>query len=192
MDCRRRSSSAATDALCRYFIGQSVTETYCFLQDQFIFIQKLIKVLFGFRNLRLDNRLLHLIYLNLCDIKIKSIYFEIYSGPRVAILGFFAASVNGGNVYIWFILLIHCLLMAIFFRPQNDLNDSDSSTTIITKWVRKTGLVVCLVFTQLFTFIPFNKRKQKNKQDTHVETDGKTSNKYEDAYIQFFYLVNKC
>ena len=79
MDCRRRSSSAATDSLCRYFIGQSVTETYCFLRDQFIFIQKLVKVLFGFRNLRLDNRLLHLIYLNLCDIKLNNTYILKYT-----------------------------------------------------------------------------------------------------------------
>ena len=51
---------------------------------------------------------------------------------RVFVFAFFAASVNEGKIFIWFVLLIHCLVMAIFFRSQKDQQDSDSSTKVST------------------------------------------------------------
>ena len=41
-------------------------------------------------------------------------------GSRVTVLGFFAASLNLGMIYIWIAFLFHCLLMSIFFRPQKE------------------------------------------------------------------------
>jgi len=44
------------------------------------------------------------------------------AGSRVTILAFFAASVDGGKNYIyWYVLLIHCVVMLLFFKPQKDL-----------------------------------------------------------------------
>jgi hypothetical protein len=101
----------------------------------------------------------------------------IREGPRVTILAFFAASVNGGKVYIWSVLLAHCLLMAIFFRPQKDYHqqnlDSSTSRRVSTKWTRKSLLAVSLVFTQIFAFIPF-------------KCDAKTRK----TYSQSFFAVN--
>jgi len=92
------------------------------------------------------------------------IFVLFREGPRVTILAFFAASVNGGKVYIWFVLLVHCLVMAIFFRSQKDNQQkSDRSTRVSTKWTRKSLLAVSLVFTQIFAFIPF-KRDAKTRK----------------------------
>ena len=49
-----------------------------------------------------------------------SFLYLLFVGSRVTILAFFAATTQGGKVYIWIVLLGHCLLMSLFFRPQKD------------------------------------------------------------------------
>ena len=114
----------------------------------------------------------------------------------MTILGFFAASVANGKVIIWIVFLIHCLVMAIGFRPQTDQHDSDSSTneafwSKFFSWGRKLLLAVFLVFIQIFTFIPFNESKRNtNKPEANAqETSQKTPIYYEDASLRCFYLV---
>ena len=107
----------------------------------------------------------------------------------MTILGFFAASVANGKVIIWIVFLIHCLVMAIGFRPQKDQHDSDSSTndafwSKFFSWGRKLLLAVFLVFIQIFTFIPFNESKRNtNKPEANAPIN------YEDASLRCFYLV---
>ena len=133
----------------------------------------------------------------------KFVIFNFIIVARVAILVFFAASVQGGKIYIWTVLLIHCLLMALFFRPKNDdlmpfykLDDQRvqqsnnwynnfwpmstfiNSAAAIRKWMRKSFLAVSLVFIQIFTFIPFKKSK------TPEEMASRTT------YATCFYLVS--
>ena len=111
----------------------------------------------------------------------------------MTILGFFAASLTDGKVYIWIVLFFHCLMMAIFFRPKEDKQDSDSSLKISTKWARKSWLDVCLVFTQIFTFIPFNERKQKSKEEPKKgrsqEGAEDTQLQWTHTYIKYFFVV---
>ena len=90
------------------------------------------------------------------------------------ILAFFAASVNGGKVWFWIVIVIHALLMAIFFRPQKNPHVSAhlSNTKVLTHWARKSVLTVGLIFTQIFTLIPF-------KRDVNTRT----------KYARSFYIV---
>lgn len=67
-------------------------------------------------------------------------------------LSFFAALTNEGWG-IWIILLIHSLLMALIFRPQK--YDTEAAKEIT--WMRKFFLSLSLVFTQVFTYLPFKR-----------------------------------
>jgi len=68
------------------------------------------------------------------------------------ILSFFAALTNEGWG-IWIVILIHCLLMALIFRPQK--YDTEAAKEIT--WMRKFFLALSLVFTQVFTYLPFKR-----------------------------------
>lgn len=71
---------------------------------------------------------------------------------RVMIISIFSASVIDGHKSIWFLLLSHCVLMLLFFRPQRE-----ESNDLTEAWTRKFFLTLSLVFTQIFTFIPFKR-----------------------------------
>jgi len=75
----------------------------------------------------------------------------LYTGSRVLILSFFAASTNDGR-NIWLFLLAHCLLMTLTLRiTQKDDADSVKEITL----ARKFFLALSLVFAQVFAFLPF-------------------------------------
>ena len=68
----------------------------------------------------LRNRLvIHLMFSLLLPVFMSFLYL-LFVGSRVTILAFFAATTQGGKIYIWIVLLGHCLLMSLFFRPQKD------------------------------------------------------------------------
>ena len=133
----------------------------------------------------------------------------------MTILAFFAATTQGGKVYIWIVLLGHCLLMALFFRPEKDqlgrrdlrgiqktIYDQNSSRAktddnnrepatadekrdkqhnsapATRKWMRKSFLAVSLVFTQIFTFIPFKKSQTPEESSSRA------------TYATLFYSVS--
>ena len=69
------------------------------------------------------------------------------------ILGFFAALMAEEWWVIWIFILSPCLLMALLFRPQK--YDAETAREII--WMRKFFLSLSLVFTQVFTYLPFKR-----------------------------------
>lgn len=77
-------------------------------------------------------------------------------GTRVVTIPFFAGDVFKNyfekSYLLWLFFLIHCLLMAIFFRPRQHHASSLSSSGT---GARKFFLSLSLIFTQIFTFIPF-------------------------------------
>ena len=77
----------------------------------------------------------------------------IITGSRVMILGFFAALMAEEWWVIWIFILSHCLLMALLFRPQK----YDAETAREITWMRKFFLSLSLVFTQVFTYLPFKR-----------------------------------
>ena len=92
------------------------------------------------------------------------------------ILGFFAALMAEEWWVIWIFILSPCLLMALLFRPQK----YDAETAREITWMRKFFLSLSLVFTQVFTYLPF-----KREPSTHLN--------YAIAYysvIEFYYCVN--
>jgi hypothetical protein len=120
------------------------------------------------------------------------IYF--LKGTRVVTIAFFTADLMDNNFeksyLFWLFLLIHCMLMAIFFRPHRhypspqSAADDDGNADIEQRLTlstdsfpigglqsdgtrtRRLFLFVSLIFTQIFTFIPFkpdNKRQPSNR-----------------------------
>ena len=69
-------------------------------------------------------------------------------------ISIFATSVIDGHIYIWLVFLSHCVLMLLLFRPQRE--DTNKS-----KNKRNFFLTFSLVFTQIFTFIPFKRDPSK-------------------------------
>ena len=105
--------------------------------------------------------------------------FYIMLGSRVTVLGFFAASLNLGMIYIWIAFLFHCLLMSIFFRPQKEKRKE-------VTWTDKSFLAVSLIFCQIFIFIPFKTIKSDSSTRIYLYTYSRKTYKTFICKVIFF------